>query len=130
MPIGISLGNTYKSLVGGEKHVVSINERIALSWIDTDTPTNAVIIANPAEPFIVPIFTGRAMVRATDYWLSEQDEIASALMKAFAGDKVAQKEVLSFGSYLLLTKEDHANWDVTKLKKVADAGDVKVYSTK
>ncbi|MDA1169306.1 MAG: hypothetical protein O3A36_03135 [bacterium] len=130
MPIGISFGNTYKSLVAGDKHIVNVNTRIALSWIEDNTPSNAVIITNPNEPYIVPLFTGRAMVRATDYWLSADDDTSITLQKAFAGDKAAQKETLFFGSYLYLNKEDQTHWDISALKKVADTGDVKVYEIK
>lgn len=130
LPIGISFGNTYKSLVFGYNHVANFNTRIALSWIDEHTPSNAVVIANPNEPYIVPLFTGRAMVRATDYWLSADDDTSKTLQKAFAGDKAAQKEILSQGSYLFLNKEDQAHWDISTLKKVADTGDVKVYATR
>lgn len=130
MPIGISMGNTYKSLLKEEANVIGSGLKIALWWIEENTPTNAVIVTNPNEPFVVPLFTGRAMLRTQDYWLSEDDDTAKTLNKAFAGDQEAQKEVLTLGSFLFLTKEDQNTWDTSKLKKVADSGDVKIYETK
>lgn len=127
LPVGISFGNTYKSLVFGYKYEVSLNTRIVLFWIEKNTPTNAVILANPNEPYVVPFFTGRAMVRASDYWLSKDDTVTQTLQHAFAGDKTAQQEILAQGSYLYLNKEDQPKWDVSKFKKVADSGDAKVY---
>ncbi len=130
LPIGISSGTTYMSLLGKDKNTISTNMRIALWWIDDHAPANAIVLANPNEPFMVPMFTGRAMLRAKDYWLSQDDEVAHNLDKAFAGDSAAQKEILPLGSFLLLNKEDAKMWDTTKFKKVADTGDMLVYAIK
>jgi hypothetical protein len=130
LPIGISTGNTYINLLRNGEQRISTSTRLALWWIDDHTPANAVIITNPNEPFSVPIFTGRAMLRAKDYWLSQDDNVVENLKKAYAGDKSAQQEVLSLGSFLFLTKEDAKNWDTTKLQKVSDTGDALVYTTR
>lgn len=127
LPIGISTGNTYASLLKDGEQRISLNTRIGLWWIDDHTSTKDVVIANPNEPFVVPFFTGRAMLRATDYWLSQNDEVLKNVEKAFTGDIAAQKEILPLGSFLFLTKEDAKNWNTKQLKKVADTGDVLIY---
>jgi len=130
LPIGISAGNTYLSLVKSDPHRISANMRIVLWWIDDYVSPNEVVITNPNEPFIVPLFTGRAMVRARDYWLSLDDDVAENVEKAYLGDKAAQQEVLTLGSFLLLTEEDAKHWDASSLKKVADSGEAKLYATR
>ena len=130
LPIGISAGNTYKSLLGSDEHRITQNMKIALWWIEDHVPAKDVVITNPNEPFIVPFFTGRAMLRAKDYWLSQDDDIAKNLERAYSGDRTAQQEILAMGSFLLLSKEDASVWNVAGLKKVVDSGDVIVYATR
>lgn len=130
LPIGISAGNTYGSLVFGEARTISQGMKIALWQIDATVPRDAVIITNPNEPYMVPLFTGRAMLRTKDYWLSQEDDIAKMLTAAYSGDKQAQTDILDYGSFLFLTKEEQLNWNTSKLKKVADSGDVIVYEVK
>ncbi len=130
MPIGISAGNTYISLLRNGEQRISLNTRATLWWINDNVGTNDVVITNPNEPFVVPFFTGRAMLRAKDYWLSQDDETTKNLERAYAGDKIAQQEVLPLGSFLFLTREDAKNWDTKKLKKLVDTGDAAVYATR
>lgn len=130
MPIGISTGNTYINLLRNGEQRISVNMRTALWWIDDHAGANDVIITNPQEPFAVPFFTGRAMLRAKDYWLSRDDEVAKSLESAYQGDTRAQQELLPLGAFLFLTKEDAKVWDTKKLKKVADTGDAIIYATR
>lgn len=127
LPIGISAGSTYSSLLTGEERSISKDMRITLWWIDDHVPAHSTVIANPNEPFVIPLFTGRAMLRATDYWLSLDDEVATTAEKAFAGDTAAQQQVLDMGSFLFLTKEDEKLWNVSKLTRLTGSDDASVY---
>ncbi len=70
------------------------------------------------------------MLRAKDYWLSQDDETLQELEDAYKGDTVAQGKVLSMGSFLFLTKEEAELWNTKKLRKVIDTGDAVVYATR
>ncbi|HSX24429.1 MAG TPA: hypothetical protein VLG69_00455 [Candidatus Andersenbacteria bacterium] len=127
LPIGISAGSTYSNLLKNDAHTISFNTQIALWWIEQKTNPNDIIIANPNEPFVIPLFTSKALLRTNDYWLSLQDETKDALVKAFSGDKKSQQEVLAQGNYLLVTPEEQKMWGVSKLKKVFESPDAIVY---
>ena len=127
MPIGISAGSTYSNLIKNDEHTIDQNTQIALAIIDALGKPGDIVIANPNEPFSVPLFTSKALLRANDYWLSLQDNTTNGLMQAFAGDKTNQKEILAQGNFLLLTPEESKSWDVSKLKKVFESKDANVY---
>ncbi len=130
LPIGISMGNTYLSLVKSEPTKIPLATRTAIWWIDEHADKNDVIIASPYEPYIVPLFTGRSLVRLNDYWLSPQDELMKDTVRAFAGDANVQNTILPLGKYLLLNKEQQVTWDTKNLKKVFEAPDAIVYETR
>jgi len=127
MPFGISAGSTYSNLLKNDAHTISFNTQETLWWIDAHAKPLDVIIANPNEPFSVPLFTSKALLRTNDYWLSLQDTTTEAIVSAFAGDAASQQEVLAQGNYLLLTPEEQKTWDVSKLKKVFESPDSVVY---
>jgi hypothetical protein len=129
LPIGISAGSTYSSLLKNDTHTISFNTQLALWWIGDHAKPLDVVISNPNEPFLIPLFTHSAMLRANDYWLSLQDETLTQLTGAFAGNKSDQQKVLKQGKFLLLTSEEQKTWDVSKLKKVFESSDAIVYST-
>lgn len=130
LPVGISVGSTYISLVKSEPYKIPLSTRVALWWIDEHATREDVIITSPESPYIVPLFTGLSILRLNDYWLSAQDTITHDLVSAFSGDKSAQINVLQQGNYLLLSKNDNSLWDTTKLKKVFETPDATVYTTR
>ena len=127
LPIGISAGSTYSNLIKNDEHTITQNTQIALAIIDGLGKPGDIVIANPNEPFSVPLFTSKALLRANDYWLSLQDNTTNGLAQAFAGDKTSQKEILAQGNFLLLTPEEAKSWDVSKLKKVFESKDAIAY---
>ncbi|MEO6077979.1 MAG: hypothetical protein ABIP54_04285, partial [Candidatus Andersenbacteria bacterium] len=129
LPVGISAGSTYSNLLKNDTHTISFNTQLALWWIDEHAKPLDIIIANPNEPFLIPLFTHSAMLRANDYWLSLQDETLTQLTNAFTGNKADQQEILKQGKFLLLTPEEQKTWDVSKLKKVFESSDAIVYTT-
>ncbi len=127
LPIGISVGNTYLSLLRGEERRVSLNDRTIFWWIDDNTKGDDIIITNPEEPYSLPLFTGRSMLRAKDYWLSQDDDTAANLIHAYEGNKAAQQKTLQEGSYIILRKDDLPKWDISALEKMISTGDATVY---
>ncbi len=127
LPVGVSAGSTYSNLLKNDTHTVSLNTQIVLWWIEAKANPNDIIIANPNEPFIVPLFTSKALLRTNDYWLSLQDETKDALVKAFSGDQKSQQEVLAEGNYLFISTEEQKTWNVSALKKVFESPDATVY---
>lgn len=127
LPIGISVGNTYLSLLRGEERRISLNDRTIFWWIDDNTKGDDIIITNPEEPYALPLFTGRSMLRAKDYWLSQDDETANNLIKAYEGDKLAQQKTLQEGSHIILRKDDLPKWDISAFEKMISTGDATVY---
>ncbi len=130
IPIGASAGSAYLNLLRNDEHRITRNTALALSYIDEQSTADAVIIANPNDPMAIPLFTGRSVLRVNEYWLSEQDEVASTLDRAFTGDKDAQRKILQSGSHLFLTKDDAAVWDTTALVQVENTGDATIYAIK
>lgn len=127
LPIGISAGSTYANLLQNDKRTVTQNTQIALAIIDALGKPTDIVIANPNEPFSVPLFTSKALLRTNDYWLSLQDDTTNDLVKAFTGDKASQQKVLQQGNFLLLSPEEQKSWDVSKLKKVFESKDAIAY---
>ena len=127
LPIGISTASTYVSLLGPGEYHVSVSDRTLLWWIDENVKSNEVIIVNPNEPFLVPLFTGRAMLRAHDYWLSQDDEISQDLEAAYTGNTSAQKNIIKQGSYIILTSEEVKQWNTSSFKKMMASENAAIY---
>ncbi len=108
---------THDSLMRKDRHVVSAQEIEAMRWIKENTRINDVFIARVESPWVIPLFTGRAILRS-DYWLSEKDDVFKRIEMAFEGDKYAQKEVLAKGNYLALMKNIDSEWDLAEMKPV------------
>lgn len=122
LPVGISAGSTYRSLLIEEPRIITQNDRILLWWIDDHTNPEDIIITNGNEPYGVPLFTGRAMLAAEGYWLSIDDELSEQIQKAYAGDKNAQKSILPFADYIIIPKNALDLWGMSGFKKVFDNG--------
>ncbi len=130
LPLGVSAGSTYVNLLKNDKHVISFNTRTTMYWIESKTSPKDIIIASPNEPYVIPIFTGRSLLRLHDYWLSPQDETTNDLVQAFAGNKDSQKKILAQGQYLFLDHNEISSWDVSKLKKVFESPEATVYQVR
>jgi len=122
LPVGISAGSTYRSLLVEEPRIITQNDRVLLWWIDEHTSPNDIIITNGYEPYTVPLFTGRALLRTEGYWLSADDDISNQIQKAYAGDMSAQQDILQSAQYIIIPKNAVEMWDVTGLKKASDNG--------
>ena len=129
LPVGISVGSTYLSLVKSEPYRINLATRTALWWLGDHATPQDVIITSPEAPYIVPLFTGVSVLRLHDYWLSAQDETMNDTVTAFSGDKDAQERVMQQGKYLVLNAANKDSWDTSKLKKVFEAPDAIVYNT-
>ncbi len=130
LPVGVSVGSTYLSLVRSEPYRIGLATRTALWWIDEHAAPEDVVITSPEAPYIIPLFTGVSVLRLQDYWLSAQDEIMSDTVAAFDGDKDAQQRVMKQGNYLVLNSTNKKSWDTSKLKKLFETPDAIIYNTR
>lgn len=126
LPAGASVASAHDNLMFKDKRVVTITQREALDWLAENTGINAIILSSPNPPWAVPIFAGRALLRA-DYWLSPQDELARQVTAAFAGDRAAQEMILNQADYLLLPQNEQELWDVSAYDQVFSNTAVNIY---
>lgn len=126
LPAGASVASAHDNLMFKDEQVVTITQWEALDWLQENTEINDVILASPNPPWAVPIFTGRALLRA-DYWLSPQDELARQVTAAFAGDVAAQEVVFNQADYLLLLQNEQELWDVSAYDQVFSNTAVNIY---
>lgn len=127
LPVAISAGSTYLSMVKSTPYTVSLSDRALLWWIDEHTAPQDVVITSGDPPYTIPLFTGRAMLRAKDYWLSLDNDVATVLQQAYSGDTAAQQSVLKQGQFVILTKNEATLWNTTTLTKMFDDGSIAVY---
>lgn len=130
LPVGISAGSTYLSLVKSEPYTVPLETRTALWWLDEHAEPSDVIITSPHAPYIVPLFTGRATLRLHDYWLSAEDTVTNDVVAAFSGDLSAQQRILPHAKYIFLSAADAKAWNTTSLQQVFETPDAIVYQTR
>lgn len=130
LPIGVSLASTYKSLVISEPSVISFSTRTALWWLDEHASTTDIVATSGKEPYSVPLFTGRAVLRLEDYWLSEQDDVLEEVQAAFTGDTKNQQHLISRAQYVIVPKTDANLWAASKLKSVFETPNEVIYETR
>lgn len=130
VPTAISAGSTYQNLLFHDKQTISPYNRTLLWWIDEHVRPSDVIASKPTEPFIIPLFTNKSMLRIHNYWLSPQDETTQLLVRAFEGNKESQNNVVKQANYLLLTTNEKKQWDISKFKVVFESPDMAVYKIK
>ena len=111
LPAAASLASTHDNLLRLNAHQLTEDDIGALQFIAEHLPADTRVLASPDEPWGVPLFTGRALVR-TAYWLSPGDELETQVVAAFAGDEAAQQAVLQEADVLLLRGSQHSEWDV------------------
>jgi len=126
LPAGASVASTHDNLMFKDERVVTITQREALDWLEENTEIDDVVLASPNPPWVVPAFTGRALLRA-DYWLSPQDEMYSQITAAFAGNRAAQKVVLKQADYLLLPRDEQGLWELPLYDQVFSNTAVNIY---
>ncbi|MAF80530.1 hypothetical protein CL628_00800 [bacterium] len=107
---GLASGaSAYDNLLTGEVTIVTTPHVEALTWITTNTAPTDVVIAHPDSPWLIPLFTGRALLR-TNYWLDPNDALTQQLNDAFAGDTDAQVSVAGEARYVLLQSTEVDDW--------------------
>jgi len=99
----------YDNLLFGETTVVVQDQAAALAWIADNTAASDIFVASPDSPWLIPLFTGRALLR-TNYWLDAKDSVTEEVNRAFAGDVTAQAGVIAKAQYLVLPTEDLGRW--------------------
>lgn len=109
VPPLISGAVTYDKLLGDSQVVVPPNTIAGLNWLQAHTDPQAIILAKPQSPWLVPLFTGRTLLR-TDYWLDPDDETTHAVELAFAGNELAQQAVVPLADYVVLSASEREQW--------------------
>lgn len=125
-PALASVASAHDNLMFKDEQKVDTAMRTALWWVQDHTPANAIFLASPNEPFAIPMFTGRSLLR-TDYWLSPDDIILNDVQAAFAGNVAAREKVLNQADYLLLTKDERVSWEPLPAQKIFDNNAVVIY---
>lgn len=97
------------NLLFKDSQQVSAPEREAYAWLKAHTNPTDVILASPEEPWSVPLFTGRSLVR-TNYWLSPADPLTDEVTAAFNGSLAAQEVTAGHADYIVLTTVDEPLW--------------------
>jgi hypothetical protein len=128
IPAGGAVISAHDNLTYNDTQRVDSSTIEALHWLYDNTPAAAVIVASPQPPWSVPFFTGRSLLRLSDYWLSPQDETLNMLKAAFTGDKKAQAGIVTQGDYLLLQHHEETLWGKITYPKVFSNDTVAIYN--
>jgi len=129
LPAGASVASTYDNLLFKDEQTITIADRLALEWLSANTSPEAVILASPNEPWAVPLFTGRSLLR-TNYWLSPHDDLEETVNKALAGDQSAQAEAIKAADYLYLSFEEKELWQTLPANEVYNSNNHVIYTLK
>jgi len=129
LPALASVSKTQYNLEKGDEFVILKNEIEAFNWIKANTKPDAVFLANPEQPWPVPFFTGRAILRAEGYWASPQDGVLDSVKKAFANDPESQASVLEKVDYVILHQKIVKNWVNQKITRVYKSNGIYIYKT-
>jgi len=125
-PAGAAFLTTHDNLMRNDHHVVGGQEIEAMRWVRENSDVDDVFIASPESPWVIPLFTGRAVVRAEDYWLSKNDEVLDDIKLAFAGDRGAQARSLLLGDWLVLERGD-PGWLTVDTSSAYENASIRVY---
>lgn len=126
LPAGASMASAHDNLMFKDTQVIDEPVQKGMAWLNNHSSPEALIIASPEEPWIVPVLAGRAMLR-TNYWLSPDDGKLADITAAFRGEQEAQKTVKSLADYLVVTKPDRVHWQALKEEPIFDNGAVVIY---
>ncbi len=127
LPAGSSVVSAMDNLVYRDMQITPDSTLTGLRWLHDHTPADAIIIASPQPPWAIPMFAGRSLLRAQDYWLSPQDFVTSQLVQAFAGNAQAQQAIIQQGDYLLLSTEERKLWSTDLPLPVFTSASVTIY---
>lgn len=124
-PMLSSVASAHDILMFSQPFSLSRAEQEALWWIaDHSLPTD-IILTSPLEPWVVPYFTGRSLLRAghndseaTPFWLSPDDAVLADQRVAFTGNKEAQTRILPEADYLLLDTAALPQWEPLPARQV------------
>lgn len=116
LPALAGVASAHDHLMRQDRQVVSGALQEAVAWIAKEVPAEAVVAAS-AQQWAVPLFSGRALLRA-DYWLSPRDELLADINNAYAGDGAAQKRVMQKADFLLLTDDEQPAWATDNFEAV------------
>lgn len=128
LPALISGARSHDQLMRQDEQKVDLAEQEVLDFIRNNTASSDVILTRSEAPWNVPMFTGRAQVRA-DYWLSPQDELLEIVNRAFAGGQDAQTKALQEAEYLLIRQDEIYKWKLDDYEKVFHNGKMALYKT-
>ena len=129
MPVLISGARAHDSLMRQDKQVVDLGYREALEFVRNNTDADDVFLADPEAPWALPMFTGRAMLRAS-YWLSPKDSVFDDVNTAYEGEEAAQISSLQRVDYLIIKQEELNNWKLDEYKEVFRGGKISIFKTK
>lgn len=134
LPNAASVASAYDNLLFKDERRISFLRREVLWWIADNSQPDSIIIASPYAPWDIPLFTGRALLRAAHsenaFWLSPDDGTLMQLVAAFAGDQAAQRQVIELGDYLVLSAEEQTRWPTNGLKEVFATKQYRIYQTR
>lgn len=126
LPAGASVASTHDNLMFKDEQRISPAAREAAGWIADTTSPDDIIIASPVPPFVVPLISGRALLR-TDFWLSPDDVILADVKAAFSGEAAAQENVVEQADYLFLTAAEREAWEPLPTAPVFENSEVVIY---
>ncbi len=126
-PVVASLMSVHDHLLFKDERVSGTEVQLAMKWITTHTTADDIFLANPNEPWEIPLFTGRSLLR-TNYWLSPEDALQETTERAFMGDVTAQQQVIAEANYILLKKNEVDTWNLPINSLVYDAGGIRIYA--
>lgn len=127
LPALVGVTEPHDHLMFKNEQIVSAQMHQALRWIQAETKRDDIILTSPYEPWSVPMFTGRYLLRIEDYWLSPDDTVLSDVKKSFAGDRGSQQRVMDAADYLLLTREEEVLWETDTFGKQFENEDITIY---
>ena len=109
LPAGVSVAITHDHLMFKNQLTIDREQVAALKWLADNTVSNDVILASPDQPFAVPLFTGRSLLR-TNYWLSPDDSLLKIVTAGFEGQVEQQRLALNQADFVLLTASQVPLW--------------------
>lgn len=128
LPALISGARAHDHLMRQDEQRIDLPAQEALEYIRQNTKATDVILAASEAPWMVPMFTGRAMLRA-DYWLAPEDNMLENVKQAYQGNRAAQVKALQAAQYLLIRQEEIVKWELESYEKVFHNGDLAIYKT-
>lgn len=129
VPLMASVAQVHDHLLFKDKNVSSVTTRMAMEWINEKTNPRAIILASPREPWEIPLFTGRSLLRA-EYWISPDDDVHQLVVAAFAGDHEAQQRLVPLVDYVLLKGDEKGQWTLPNEKRIEHFGDIVLYDVR